>query len=125
MRYRSTRQVIGVLETSPGTSGQILLDLMNGKPLYLKGQENPVYLPLRYEAMPQLTPQKEQTTVLLWEQVQAVQVSEPLTVPADAWIVIDGESPRSAVWTLPVSALLLLFMAFNIWYLLRSLRKPA
>src|SRR3546814_20093395 len=26
---------------------------MNGKPLYLKGQENPVYLPLRYEAMPQ------------------------------------------------------------------------
>lgn len=75
-------------------------------------------------AMPQLAPQKEQTTVLLWEQVQAVQVSEPLTVPADAWIVIDGESPRSAVWTLPVSALLLLFMAFNIWYLLRSLRKP-
>lgn len=57
VRYRSTRQVIGVLETSPGTSGQILLDLMNGKPLYLKGQENPVYLPLRYEAMPQLSSQ--------------------------------------------------------------------
>lgn len=73
----------------------------------------------------QLAPQKEQTTVLLWEQVQAVQVNEPLTVPADAWLIIDGESPRSALWTLPVSALLALFMAFNIWYLLRSLSKPA
>ncbi len=73
----------------------------------------------------QLAPQKEQTTVLLWEQVQAVQVSEPLTVPADAWLILDGESPRSALWTLPVSALLALFMAFNIWYLLRSLGKSA
>jgi len=73
----------------------------------------------------QLAPQKEQTTVLLWEQVQAVQVNEPLTVPADAWLILDGESPRSALWTLPVSALLALFMAFNIWYLLRSLSKPA
>lgn len=73
----------------------------------------------------QLTPQKEQTTVLLWEQVQAVQVNEPLTVPADAWLILDGESPRSALWTLPVSVLLALFMAFNIWYLLRSLSKPA
>jgi hypothetical protein len=73
----------------------------------------------------QLAPQKEQTTVLLWEQVQAVQVSEPLTVPADAWLILDGESPRSALWTLPVSALLALFMAFNVWYLLRSLGKSA
>jgi hypothetical protein len=72
-----------------------------------------------------LTPQKEQTTVLLWEQVQAVQLSEPLTVPADAWLIADGESPRSALWTLPVAALLLLFMAFNVWYLLRSLGKSA
>ena len=63
--------------------------------------------------------------MLLWEQVQAVQISEPLTVPPDAWLVMDGESPRAAMWTLPVSALLALFMAFNIWYLLRSLRKPA
>lgn len=76
-------------------------------------------------ALAQLVPQKEQTTVLLWEQVQAVQVSEPLTVPADAWLILDGESPRAVLWTLPVSGLLLLFMAFNIWYLLRSLRKSA
>lgn len=54
VRYRSTRQIIGVLETSPGQPGQILLDLMNGKPLYLKGREDPVYLPLRFAAMPLL-----------------------------------------------------------------------
>lgn len=57
VRYRSTRQVIGVLETAPGSSGQILLDLMNGKPLYLRGQENPVYLPLRFAPMPLLPSQ--------------------------------------------------------------------
>jgi hypothetical protein len=54
VRYRSTRQIIGVLETAPGQPGQILLDLMNGKPLYLKGREDPVYLPLRFAAMPLL-----------------------------------------------------------------------
>ncbi|WP_454018532.1 DEAD/DEAH box helicase [Azospirillum sp. Marseille-Q6669] len=54
VRYRSTRQVIGVLETTPGTPGRILLDLMNGRPLYVRGEEDPVYIPLRHAAMPQL-----------------------------------------------------------------------
>lgn len=54
VRYRSTRQVIGVLEANPGGPGQILLDLMNGRRLYLRDKEDPVYLPLRYNAMPQL-----------------------------------------------------------------------
>jgi len=54
VRYQSTRQVIGVLETAPGSSGQILLERMNGKPLFLRGQERPVYLPLRFDPMPQL-----------------------------------------------------------------------
>ncbi|ALU88942.1 DEAD/DEAH box helicase-like protein [Herbaspirillum rubrisubalbicans M1] len=54
IRYRSTRQVIGILETAPNRPGHILLDLMNGLPLYMRGQEDPVYLPLRIEAMPPL-----------------------------------------------------------------------
>lgn len=54
VRYRSTRQVIGVLETAPGSQGQILLDLMNGRPLYLRGRDQPVYLPLRMQPMPTL-----------------------------------------------------------------------
>lgn len=54
VRYRSTRQVIGVFETTKGRPGQILLDLMNGRPLYLRGEEDPVYIPLHYAPMPQL-----------------------------------------------------------------------
>ena len=54
VRYRSTRQVIGVLETAPGSQGRILLDLMNGRPLYLRGEDEPVYLPLRMQPMPAL-----------------------------------------------------------------------
>lgn len=54
VRYRSTRQVIGVLETAPDRAGRVLLDLMNGRPLYLRGQDEPVYLPLRVAPMPQL-----------------------------------------------------------------------
>lgn len=57
VNYRSTRQVVGMLETNPGFSGQILLDLMNGRPLYLRGREDPVYLPLQFPPMPQLKPQ--------------------------------------------------------------------
>ncbi|PTQ59433.1 RAD3-like DEAD/DEAH box helicase [Sphingomonas aurantiaca] len=57
VRYRSTRQVIGVLEARPGAPGQILLDLMNGRRLYLRGEEDPVYLPLRFAPMPQLKAQ--------------------------------------------------------------------
>ncbi|RQU29886.1 DNA helicase [Burkholderia cenocepacia] len=53
-RYRSTRQIIGVLETAPNAQGRILLDLMNGLPLYLRGEEDPVYLRLQIGAMPQL-----------------------------------------------------------------------
>lgn len=54
VRYRSTRQVIGVLETAPNARGRILLDIMNGRTLYVRGQERPVYLPLRMEPMPTL-----------------------------------------------------------------------
>lgn len=56
-RYRSTRQIIGVLETAPNTQGRILLDLMNGLPLYLRGEDDPVYLRLQIGVMPQLPAQ--------------------------------------------------------------------
>ncbi len=56
-RYRSTRQVIGVLETAPNAQGRVLLDLMNGLPLYIRGEEDPVYLRLQIAVMPQLPAQ--------------------------------------------------------------------
>jgi len=53
-RYRSTRQIIGVLQTSPRSSGRMLLELMNGRPLYVHGRDEPVYINLRIPSMPQL-----------------------------------------------------------------------
>jgi hypothetical protein len=53
-RYRSTRQLIGALLGTPGQSGRIVLDLMNGRPLYVRNRDEPVYLPLRLPAMPLL-----------------------------------------------------------------------
>lgn len=70
----------------------------------------------------QLVAQKDPSTLLLWEQIQAVQVSEPLNVPADALLLVDGDDPKGLGWTLPMAGLLALFMAFNVWYLIRSLR---
>lgn len=56
MSYRSTRQVIGVLETAPRSRCTMLLDLMNGQPLYVQGRDDPVYLNLTIPPMPQLPP---------------------------------------------------------------------
>ncbi len=54
-RYRSTRQIIGVLETNPGSAGRMLLELINGRALYVRGRDDPVYLRLRTPPMPQLS----------------------------------------------------------------------
>ena len=43
--YRSTRQIVGVLETAPGSAG---------RPLFVRGRDEPVYLRLRTPPMPQL-----------------------------------------------------------------------
>ncbi len=53
-RYRSTRQIVGLFETAPGTPGRMLLDLMNGESLYVRGRDEAVYIRLRTPAMPQL-----------------------------------------------------------------------
>lgn len=54
-RYRSTRQIVGVFETSYGSSGRMLLELMNGRSLYVRGRDEPVYLRLGTPPMPPLS----------------------------------------------------------------------
>lgn len=54
LHYRSTRQVIGLLESNPQSPSRMLLELVNGQPLYVRGREVPVYLNLRMPEMPQL-----------------------------------------------------------------------
>jgi hypothetical protein len=52
--YRSTRQLIGSFETAPDRAGQMLLEILNGKPLFVRGRDDPVYINLRTPPMPQL-----------------------------------------------------------------------
>jgi len=72
-----------------------------------------------------LLPQKEPSTLILWEQLEAVQIHEPMNIAADALVVVHGETPKSVFWTLPMAALLVLCALFNLWYLARALRRPA
>lgn len=53
-RYQSTRQLMGALQANPGAPGRIVLDLMNGRALWVRGRDEPVYLPLRIPEMPNL-----------------------------------------------------------------------
>lgn len=62
---------------------------------------------------------REPTTLLSWSDVQAVQVSEPLRVPSDAFVLFDGEAPKQLQWAPPVAVLLALFVLLNIYYLIR------
>lgn len=43
-QYRSTRQIIGVLEVTPNAPGQIVLDHLNGQPLFVRGRQDPIYI---------------------------------------------------------------------------------
>jgi len=46
-------------------------------------------------------------------------------LPADAWLLIDGEAPATTRWTLGLAGLLLGFAAFNLFGLQRLLRPAA
>jgi hypothetical protein len=43
-------------------------------------------------------------------------------LPSDAWLLIDGEAPATTRWTLGVAMLLVGFVAFNLFGLVRLLR---
>lgn len=70
-----------------------------------------------------LLPQKDPATLILWEQLEAVQIHEPMNIAADALVLVHGETPKSVFWTLPMAGLLLLCALFNAWYLARALRR--
>ena len=67
---------------------------------------------------------REPSTLLAWDEVQAVQISEPLTIPDDAFVLFDGETPPQVKWAPPVAALLGLFILLNLYYLARLRSRP-
>ncbi len=63
------------------------------------------------------SPARALPMVVPWENLQAASISSPIVVPANAWVLTEGEAPR-AFWWAPLLALLLVgFAAFNAWYL--------
>lgn len=52
--YRSTRQIVGTLETRPNSPGQMTIDIFNGRNLVVGDRDESVYIPLRIPPMPQL-----------------------------------------------------------------------
>lgn len=64
-------------------------------------------------------------TSIPWARVASVQVAAPITIPGDAFILVEKERPSDFTWVLALDALLVLFIAFNLFALARSLRRPA
>lgn len=56
------------------------------------------------------------------ELVEAARQAAGGTLPADAWLLVDGEAPATTRWALGLVALFAGFAAFNVWGLVRLLR---
>jgi hypothetical protein len=55
-------------------------------------------------------------------QVDSIQVASPIRIPPEAWIVVENELPGDFTWTLFLGGVLVVFLAFNLWILTRSIR---
>jgi hypothetical protein len=53
---------------------------------------------------------------------QAVSSGAHVELPADAWLLVDGEAPSTTRWSLGLILLFLGFAAFNVYGLIRLLR---
>jgi len=69
--YRSMRQIIGSFETSHGGAGRMLLEILNGKPLFVRRRGDPVYINLRTPPMPQL-PAKMRNSIYRFNQLDVL-----------------------------------------------------
>jgi hypothetical protein len=57
---------------------------------------------------------------IAWSQLSAASVAAPIEIPADAFVLVEGEAPSAFWWAPAVVALLVAFAAFNLWYLVRA-----
>ncbi len=86
LRYRSTRQVVGVLETNPNAANRVLLEIMNGSLLTIRGRDDPVYLPLRIPNMPELPARMRNSlnrfnsTSVLWTAMHLAQEDQRILI---------------------------------------------
>jgi hypothetical protein len=57
-----------------------------------------------------------------WGDVRGISFREPQKVEDEGLVLSEGESPAGLLWAPLVAAVLVLLMAFNVWYLLRPRR---
>ncbi|MEJ8816092.1 DEAD/DEAH box helicase [Variovorax ureilyticus] len=69
--YRSTRQLIGSLECTPGSAGRMQVDMMNGAMLHVRGRDEAVYIPLRIPPMP-LLPASMRNSIYRYNEVNVL-----------------------------------------------------
>lgn len=104
-RYRSTRQVIGVLETAPKRRSKILLELMNGQPLYVRDRNDPVYLNLTIPPMPQL-PASMRSSLNRFNQVTTLWTALNLTAASLRILISLAQEPEQTMgWYVQAFAL--------------------
>jgi hypothetical protein len=72
----------------------------------------------------QLVPRSDGRVSLPWPRIASIQVSSPIAIPADAWLLVEGEAPGDFRWVLAIDALVALFILFNVFVLVRTLRRP-
>ncbi len=58
-----------------------------------------------------------------WARVKAVGAPAPVDIGPDAYVLLEGEAPSQLWWAPLVLALLVAFAAFNVWYLVRTIRS--
>jgi hypothetical protein len=56
--------------------------------------------------------------------VAAIESASQAKLPNDAWLLIDGEAPRTTRWAIGLVALFVAFAAFNLYGLYRLTRRP-
>ncbi len=104
-RYRSTRQVIGVLETAPQRRCTMRLELMNGRPLYVQGRDDPVYLNLTTPPMPQL-PASMRSSLNRFNQVTVLWTALNLTAANRRILISLAQEPEQTMgWYVQAFAL--------------------
>lgn len=67
----------------------------------------------------------QRITTLPLPTIHSVSIDEPVMIPADAMVLLEDETPASMAWVPVVVGMTLLFVLFNLFVLVRSLRRQS
>lgn len=103
--YRSTRQIIGQLETVPDQSSRLRLDLVNGAPIVVSGRGSSPYINLQFDRMPQL-PSSMRNSLDRFNQLSVLWTALHLTTSEQRILISIAQQPeRTMGWFVDALAL--------------------